>query len=344
MTIRERKATYQPEEEILRGIKQNGGWVNAHAHFDRAFSITPEDYELSTRSLREKWEIVSDLKRNSTVDDIRIRMAQATEVMIDQGVQAVGSFIDVDDVIQDKAMEAAERVRAEYRGQMQFVFINQVLKGVLDPVAHKWFLEGSQFVDIIGGLPKKDEGREREHIDTILQTAKSMGKMVHAHVDQLNTPSEKETELLADRTVALGMQGRVVAIHGISIAASPQEYRKALYEKMRKAGVKLVSCPTAWIDSRRCEDLTVTHNSIAPVEELMEERIEVALGTDNIYDVFKPFSDGNMWNELRLLLDTCGLRDKDQLVQIATQNGLIALGLSRKFPKAGEIFRGNNGS
>ena len=96
---------------------------------------------------------------------------------------------------------------------------------------------------------------------------------------------------------------------------------------MKKAGMMLISCPTAWIDSRRTEDLAVTHNSIAPVEEMMEEGIPVAIGTDNIHDVFKPFSDGNMWLELRLLLETCGLRDKDELVRIATVNGLKTLGL-----------------
>lgn len=327
MTERERPTSFKPEEEILSGIKRNGGWVNAHAHLDRAFSLTPQSYDLSRKALQEKWQIVDDLKRNSTIGQIYGRMAQAVELMLGQGVQAVGTFIDVDDVIEDKSMEAADRVRSEYRSDMRFVFINQVLKGVLDPDAQRWFLEGSQFVDVIGGLPKKDQGREKDHIDTILQTAKSMGKMIHAHVDQLNTPSETETELLADRTIALGMQGRVVAVHGISIAANPKEYRRAVYKKMREAGIMLISCPTAWIDSRRTEDLSVTHNSIAPVEEVLEEGIPVAIGTDNIYDVFKPFSDGDMWSELRLLLETCGLRDKDDLIRIATTNGLMVLGL-----------------
>lgn len=337
MTRRELSTPFRPEEDIFSGIKQNGGWVNAHAHLDRAFSLSPSSFELSTRALREKWEIVDDLKRNSTVSDIRGRMTRATELMLSQGVQTVCSFIDIDDVIQDRAMEAAEKVRTEYEGTLRFVFVNQVLKGVLDPVAQQWFLEGSQFVDIIGGLPKKDEGREKDHIDTILSVAKTAGKMVHVHVDQLNSKSETETELLADRAIALGMQGRVTAVHGISIAAHPEEYRRALYRKMKEAGIMLVSCPMAWIDSQRKEDISVTHNSIAPVEEMLQEGIPVAIGTDNIYDVFKPFSDGNMWTELKLLLETCRLRDKDELVRIATINGLMALGLSKIVPLDKEI-------
>lgn len=43
--------------------------------------------------------------------------------------------------------------------------------------------------------------------------------MCHVHVDQFNTPKEKETEQLCDKTIEHGMQGQVVAIHGISIGS-----------------------------------------------------------------------------------------------------------------------------
>ena len=98
---------------------------------------------------------------------------------------------------------------------------------------------------------------------------------------------------------------------------------------MKKAQYIQVVCPSAWIDSRRTEELAVTHNSIAPVEELVSEKITVALGTDNIYDIYKPFSDGDMWTELRFLLESCHFYDQKELVRISTTNGRRALGLSR---------------
>jgi len=72
----------------------------------------------------------------------------------------------------------------------------------------------------------------------------------------------------------------------------------------------------------------VIHNAIAPVEELFTEKIPVALGTDNIADIYKPFSDGDMWTELRFLLETCCFYDVEELVKIATINGRKVLGLS----------------
>ena len=53
-----------------------------------------------------------------------------------------------------------------------------------------------------------------------------------------------------------GMEGKVTAVHGISIAAHPKEYRDRIYGLARDAGLSFVSCPTAWIDSRRKERTT----------------------------------------------------------------------------------------
>ena len=57
------------------------------------------------------------------------------------------------------------------------------------------------------------------------------------------------------------------------------------------------------------------------------EGIIVGLGTDNIYDLYKPFNDGDMWIELRVLLEACRFYDIDALVEIATTNGLKTLGI-----------------
>ncbi|MDA1316961.1 MAG: amidohydrolase family protein [bacterium] len=315
------------KQQILEKIKANGGWVNAHAHFDRAYSLNDQNVQYIYKSLQEKWDLNDELKKNSSVDDVYNRMVLATEHMLEQGVTAVGTFIDIDEAIEDKAIQAAQKLRDTYKGQIEFKFINQVLKGVLDPEAKKWFDLGTQFVDIIGGLPGKDVGREAEHIDVLLSTAKKMNKMAHIHVDQLNTPKETETMLLAQKTIEHGMQGKVAGIHGISIAAHPKEYRDNIYKTMKEADVMMVACPVGWIDHKRNEELLPFHNALTPVDEMLEHGITVALGTDNIIDIYKPFGSGTLWTELKFLLEGLHLYDIDALVNIATVNGRKVLGL-----------------
>ena len=312
-------------EEIIAKINKNGGFVNTHAHLDRAYTVTPETFHLANATLQEKWYLVDSVKRESTVYQIYDRMAFALDQMLEQGVQAVGSFIDVDEVIGDKSIRAAQIIKDKYGSDIKLKFINQTLKGVIDPEARKWFEIGAEFADIIGGLPARDKGHEDEHLDILMQTAKRLGKPVHVHVDQLNTAREKETEQLIDKAVEHGMHGRVTAIHSISLSAHQAAYREEVYKKMADAGVMLITCPTAWIDSRRTEELAPIHNSIAPVEELIPHGVTVGIGTDNIADILKPFTDGDMWTELRFLLESCRFYNIDELVKIASVNGLKVL-------------------
>lgn len=322
------KDYFDPKDILLTKIKERGGWVNCHAHIDRAYIITEENFHLSNSSLQEKWALPDKFKTAATVDDIYTNMARALESMCKQGVQAIGTFIDVDPVIKDKAILAAQKARETFKDDIKIKFINQVVKGVREPEARKWFDVGAEFVDIIGGLPEKDAGYEGEHLDILFEAAKKNGgKMLHVHIDQFGLPTQRDTELLVQKTIEHDYQGKVVAVHGLSISAQPYDYRHNLYEQMKAAGVMVVCCPLAYIASHRSEELAPLHNQIVPVEEMIEAGLTVGMGTDNIHDIYMPFADGNMWSEMRVLLEACYIRDLEALVDIATTNGLKTLGL-----------------
>ena len=312
-------------------IIKKGGWVNSHAHADRAFTMTPEKITIyQNANLQQKWDLVDEIKRNSTVDDYYRRFSQAIELMISQGITAFGTFVDIDAVCEDRAIIAAHKAREVYKSDIILKFANQTLKGVIEPSAKKWFDIGSEMVDMIGGLPYRDEldfGKGLEAMDILMDKAKSLGKMLHVHVDQFNTPKEKETEQLCDKAIEHGMQGRVVAIHGISIGAHPKEYRKMLYQKMRDAQMMVIACPMAWIDSGRKEDLQPFHNALTPADELIPEGITVAIGTDNICDYMVPLCEGDMWQELSLLSAGCRFTNLEEMANIASINGRKVLGL-----------------
>lgn len=323
-----------PKQILLDKIKARGGWVNCHAHIDRAYILNEDNFHLVDGNLKEKWNFADTFKRTASVDDIYAHMSKTLDDQISQGVRAIGTFIDVDPVIEDKAIQAARRIREDYAGKIEIKFINQVVKGVLEPEARKWFEIGAEFVDIIGGLPEKDEGHEAEHLDILFEAAKKNGgKPLHVHVDQLNLPQQRDTELLVQKTIEHGYEGKVAAIHSISVGAQPKAYRQELYKKIKDAGIMVVACPVGWIDNSWVAGLAddvmgPIHNAITPVKEMMAAGVTVALGTDNIQDIYKPFADGDMWTEMRFLLEAQRLYDLDALADIATVNGAKALWLN----------------
>ena len=102
-----------------------------------------------------------------------------------------------------------------------------------------------------------------------------------------------------------------------------------LYDLIKEADMHIISCPTAWIDHNRTERLAPSHNSMTPVDEMVPAGICVAFGTDNINDIYKPFSDGDLWTELRVMLEACHFYDVEELANIATVNGLKVLGIEK---------------
>ena len=315
--------------KLREKIKLKGGFVNSHAHFDRAYTATSIEFEEDTVNahLFDKWEYVNQFKSTASEDKYYQHISQAVKTQVNMGVVAGLSFIDCDQVSEDRALKAALRVREEWKNKFSLKIACQTLKGVLQPEAKRWFFDHAHQFDVIGGLPKKDLGQESEHIDTLLEVAKSNGQLVHVHVDQLNCDSEKETELLARRVMHHGMEGKVTAVHSISLAAHPKPYRDMVYQMSLDAGLSFVSCPTAWIDHRRSEKMSVTHNAITPIDEMVPLGLTVAIGSDNICDVYKPFSDGDMMTELRFLLEATHFYNVDDLVDIATVNGRKIIGL-----------------
>jgi cytosine/adenosine deaminase-related metal-dependent hydrolase len=315
---------FNPQVILEKKVLHFGGFVNAHAHLDRAYTLTKSDMDkIVYEELENKWELIDDYKLITPSEGIESNITNALFRQKEMGTSGVISFIDVDYVVGFKAMWAAKRAKEFAKLiDIDFKVASQTLKGVMnkqcESMLHMSLDNG--LVDIIGSLPSADKD-EAAHLDVIFDLAKKYNKPVHVHVDQLNTRAERQTELLARKTIQHGWEGRVVAIHSISLAAHPKEYRQEVYRMSRDAGLSFVCCPTAWIDHRRTEELTPNHNAITPVEELIENDLLVAIGSDNIHDIYKPFSDGNMMTELRFLLEALHIYDYDELVKIATMNG-----------------------
>lgn len=328
-----------PKQILLEKIKARGGWVNAHTHIDRSFIINYDNYDKTGDPLHLKWDHPDEFKKRVTVAQIVGHMSQVIDNQLEQGVQALGSFIDCDSVVKDKNLKAADIVKDKYRGQLQLKFIHQPIKGLMDKTERKWFEEAANFVDIIGGLPERDsklrlgKDRKAEHLDILFETAKKHDKPLHVHVDQLNIPEQRDTELLIRKTREYNYNGKVVAIHCISVAAQERSLRQQIYKDLVELDITVVACPSAWIDQswvsqQPYDTLGPFHNAVTPAKEMVAAGVCVALGTDDIADIYKPFSDGDMWTELRFLLEATHTYDIDALADIASVSGLKALWIS----------------
>ncbi len=307
---------------MLTNISHNGGFVNCHAHLDKAFYITKDGLEKSMLDMEVKWNMSDDMKRNSTQEQIEERIERGLQMLIDQGVHMTCSFIDAYSAVEHKAIDAAVTMQKKYNDTIQFLTITQPLGGLVQKEAIDLYEAITEKANIVGGLPSKDRPNEKQHYDVLFSIAKNQNKPLHVHIDQENNPNERDTDVLIEQTVKHGYEGRVTAIHAISVSAQPKEYRTELYKKLADAGIAVVVCPSAALSMRQLDQFTgPMHNSIANVPEMLEQGVLVGLGVDNVCDFYQPFVDADMWTEMRMLQEACRYYNFDQLVKIASING-----------------------
>ena len=305
--------------------KLTNGFINCHAHIDRAGTIEFTDKSLTKKHLQEKWILVNQVKRELSQYNYYSNILTSCLKQKEFNTNKIISFVDLDSTVYSKALLGAMRAKEELLDHGVELYIGNQTVGGFTRENLKLFENNVDNLDFLGGLPKSDDNPDR-HLDILFSVAKSTGKKVHVHVDQLNIVEERETEWLAEKTIEYGLEGRVVAVHSISLACHPKIYRNHVYSLCKDAGMQFVCCPSAWIDHPRSEVLSPTHNSMTPIDEMLEWGLTVGIGTDNIEDIYKPYCNGDMMFELRMALECYKIYNENILEDLAYNNGLKILG------------------
>lgn len=309
----------------LEMAAKNGGFSNYHAHFDKAYLITEENLKLSQVDMQKKWHLYRYLKENYTHEDLVQRISRAVESMIDQGVTHCRTFVDADSLVGLLPIQAARDVREIYKDRIHLEFAIQPLEGVLDKASRKRFVEACELADVVGGLPSRDRPTPEKHLDLLFAIAKDLDKPIDVHIDQENQPYEDETELLALKTIEHGYEGRVTGVHAISVASKAPSEQDRILKVVQDAGMHIVVCPSAALSMKPHELNAPIHNSIAPLQRLLEHDIPVHMGIDNIHDLFMPIVDGDMWTEVRFLMEATRFYDIERVMQIACDDSGFGL-------------------
>lgn len=313
---------YDLKSQFLQAVKDKGGWANCHAHFDKSFFISRDGLQKSMVSMEEKWLMSDDIKKKSTSEEVGNRIRTGLDIMLRQGVSAAITFIDAYEAVGHKNIDAANKVKEEYKDKITLLTATQPLGGLVDKKARDLYEEISAKADICGGLPSKDRPNDEKNLSFLFDIAKNLNKPIHVHIDQENNPNERDSEKLIAAVRRYGYEGKTVAIHAVSVSSQPKEYRLKIYKEFADLKIAVVVCPSAMLSQRQMDQFVgPIHNSIANVPEMLEAGVTVGLGTDNIADFYLPFADGDMWIEMRMLMEACRYYNFEELVKIATDGG-----------------------
>lgn len=310
---------------LRNNFTKNINWVCHHAHLDKSKIITSKRLESANSHMEDKWNSMKDVKLNYTNEDVYNRMNQTVINIAKQGCSKIRTFIDIDSTVGLMCVREAERLRKNWKALgITIQLATQPLEGLAgNDVNIKLFEDATNICDVVGCLPSRDRdiGKFDEHLDIVFRRAEILGKPIEAHLDQLNTPNQHETEIFCDFVEKYNFQGKVRSIHSISLACHSLQKQNEIAERLRDLNIGVIICPSAAISmTQHNEYLAPIHNSIAPLKVLLDAGVEVGLGIDNIHDLFMPFCDGDLEFELRLLAEATRIYDLDILKNIAENN------------------------
>ena len=181
----------------------------------------------------------------------------------------------------------------------------------------------------LGGCPYMDTD-QRAHIDWFFETAQSLGVPLDFHADSSDDPAHLTSEYIAEHTIKRGMQGRVTLGHLSMLDVLEPSRRAEVVAKLREARIHVMSLPATELHVKARTDTRRTWRGVAPLRELREAGLNVAVSTNNIVNLFTPYGHPDLLRQALVAAMIAHLGNLDQmawLLDFITINPARAIGL-----------------
>ena len=248
--------------------------------------------------------------------------------MIAHGATRVRTYAQVDVDCRLERFEAVRAAAEEHRDRCELQIVAFPQAGLMLEEGSPAVLEQAvaEGADWVGGIDPCQLDRDpKGHLDVVFGLAEKYGKPVDIH---LHEPAELglfSTELILERTRALGMQGQVCLSHAYDLGAMGESVSARLIEQLAELDVSMTTIAPA------------RHRSL-PLPDLLRAGVRVGLGEDGQRDYWSPYGNGDMLDRTWQLAFTHGFRADDLIERcyaVASAGGasIMDRGASR-IPKA----------
>ncbi|GAA3208971.1 amidohydrolase [Actinocorallia longicatena] len=310
------------DEEIdLAGRLVVPGFVDAHCHLDKTLWSGPWAPNTAGPRLRDKIDYTRSRRADFGVPSAP-RIAELLGTMAAAGTTSVRTHTDVSPEFGLDGFHAVAEAAAALE---KVITVEQVAFPQYGLLTNPGTLElmdralATGLAQVVGGIDPAGVDRDPvAHLDAVFGLATAHDVPVDLHLHDPGTLGAWQFELIIDRTLRAGMEGRVTIGHGYALAELSGIPQDELIAALAAAGIGLATC-------------AAHDDPVVPVLKMRDAGAGLGLGSDGIRDLWSPWGNGDLLDRAHQLASRSGFFADEDLAQAlvtATTGGAELLGLT----------------
>ncbi len=290
-------------------------FLDPHFHLENA--LIWRDPLNTSGTLAEAIELYARIKREMPLEDIVERGARALRLAIGNGTLWMRSHVDIDQVGRLHLLEGVVELRRRFANLIDIQLIAFPQLGMArNPEAVDYMWQAMERgADVVGGMPHGERDMEdaARHIEIAFEIARHFDADIDMHVDETDDPYWHSLELLAEKTIEAGWQGRVTAGHCCSMSAWDDGMAGRIIEKVKQADLHIVTNAPVNLMIQGRKDRHPQRRGIPRVKELLEAGVNVSCGQDDLQNMFYPFGSMDMLDVANMVAHAAHLSSPEQI-------------------------------
>lgn len=309
------------------------GWVllpsaaEPHAHLDKA--LTADRVPNPAGDLLGAVEAYHAHWPSLTVDDIAERAHAAALICLAHGTTAIRTHVDLGEGVGLKGIEALVGVRRRLAGVLDIQVCALVSSPTIGPDGapqRALLAEAIALgVDVVGGCPHLDPDPV-ECTRLCLALAAEAGLPLDLHTDETLDASMLALPELARQVLDAGFDRGTTASHCVSLGMQDEATQRSVAELLARACVAVVTLPQTNLFLQARDVRVAPPRGLTAVRALLDARVTLAAGGDNLQDPFNTMSRGDALETASLLVTAAHLT-ADEAYTAVTAGSRAAMGL-----------------
>jgi len=318
-----------PDTTVIEGENRIliPGFVDCHTHIDKTFWGLPWQRHQAGPSLIDRIENERRLRREmklspETQSENQVRQA------IRMGTTHIRTHVDVDTEIGLGHIEGVLATKERFKDYVSIQTVAFPQSGMLIRPGTVELLEEAirAGANLIGGIDPCSMDRDPAgHLNTIFDIADRHGTGVDIHVHEPGMLGGFTLEMIAERTKALGFQGKVNISHAFCLGMVNAEYLNQLIDLLQENSISIMSHAPGYV-------------AFPPIKKLFEDGVVLCSGSDGIRDSWGPYGNADMLERAMLLGYRSNFRkdeDLEMCLEIVTSGGARVMGAEQYGLEAG---------